>query len=208
MSEQSNPVCADDMYQTSQQLTPAQVIAAYRRGFFPMAEPDGTIFWHFPAVRAVFLPELGMKISRSLRQTLRKNLYEVRFNTAFADVIAGCADREETWISPEIIRVYTELHQMGYVHSVESWHQGELVGGLYGVTIGGVFFGESMFTRMRDASKVAFVALMERLRERSFVLLDSQYPNHHTLSLGAHLVSSEEFQLLLAYGLQRQCQFP
>jgi len=173
-----------------------------------MAEPDGTILWHFPAVRAIFLPTLGMKVSRSLRQTLRKNLYEVRFNTAFVDVITGCADREETWISPEIIRVYTELHQMGYVHSVESWHQGKLVGGLYGVVIGGVFFGESMFARMRDASKVAFVALMERLRERSFLLLDSQYPNQHTLSLGAQLVSRGEFQMLLAYGLQRQCQFP
>jgi len=107
-----------------------------------------------------------MKVSRSLRQTLRKNLYEVRFNTAFVDVITGCADREETWISPEIIRVYTELHQMGYVHSVESWHQGKLVGGLYGVVIGGVFF------------------------------------------VGAQLVSRGEFQMLLAYGLQRQCQFP
>ncbi len=196
------------MHQTKHHLTPEQVLAAYRQGFFPMAEEDGTIMWHYPLVRAVFFPDEGMKISRSLRQTLRKRRYEVRFNTAFETVIAGCADREQTWISEEIIAVYTELHRMGYAHSVESWHKGELVGGLYGVAINGVFFGESMFTRMRDASKVALVALMQRLRERDFLLLDSQYPNPHICSLGARLVSRKEFQYLLLLGLQRECRFP
>ncbi len=188
-------------------LTPELVLLAYQRGYFPMADPEtGEIHFYSPNLRAI-IPLEGVRISRSLRQTLRKGLYEIRINTAFEAVMRGCADRPQSWISEEIIAVYTELHAMGFAHSVEAWHGGELVGGLYGVALGGAFFGESMFTRMRDASKVAFVALVERLRQRGFVLLDAQYINPHTQRLGAVEIPRSEYLRRLWEALRLHCRF-
>ena len=132
---------------------------------------------------------------RSVRQTIRRGKFEVRIDTAFDDVIAACADRPEgTWISDEIMRVYRALHRQGHAHSVESWHAGQLAGGLYGVTLGGAFFGESMFTRVADASKVALVALVERLRVRGFTLLDTQWHTPHLARFGAQYIPRSEYR--------------
>lgn len=188
-------------------LTPELVLTAYRQGYFPMAEPDGELYWHCPDPRAV-IPLDGVKVSRSLRKTIARGMYEIRFDTAFEAVMCACADRKETWISDDIVEVYTQLHDLGYAHSVEAWLDNRLVGGLYGVAMGGAFFGESMFSYERDASKVAFVKLIERLRQRDFVLLDSQYINPHMASLGAIEVSRPVFLYQLELALRRQCYFP
>lgn len=166
-------------------LTPELVLHAYTLGAFPMGEPDGEIAWYSPDPRCIF-PLDTFKPARSLRQVIRRAIFDVRINTAFADVMAACADRGEgTWISKEIFAVYAALHDSGFAHSVECWHEGRLAGGLYGVAIGGAFFGESMFTRVTDASKVALVALIERLRARGFTLLDAQWLTPHLERLGA-----------------------
>ena len=178
-------------------LVPDLLVIGYRNGFFPMGDPEtGDINWHRPDPRAI-IPLDGVRVSSSLRTTLRKGRYSVTVNTSFHDVIASCADRPDCWITPSVIDAYTELHHMGLAHSVESWHNGHLVGGLYGVALGGAFFGESMFSRMNDASKVSFVALVERLRERGFSLLDTQYINDFTASLGAIEIPDATYQHLL-----------
>lgn len=178
-------------------LTPELILLAYGHGYFPMAhEEDGDIYWHSPDPRAI-IPLDGVIVSRSLRQTIRKGLYTIRCNTACEQVIRNCANRHETWISEEIIEVYTALHQLGYVHSVEAWYKDTLAGGLYGVAIGGAFFGESMFSVMDNASKTAFIALTERLREQDFLLLDSQYINPHMESLGAVEIPRKQYMRLL-----------
>lgn len=162
-----------------------------------MGDPEtGDIQWHRPDPRAI-IPLDGVRISTSLRATLRKKLYTVTFNTKFHEVITLCADRPDCWITPQVIDAYTELHHLGLAHSVETWHNGHMVGGLYGVAIGGAFFGESMFSRMNDASKVSFVALVERLRERGFSLLDTQYINAFTASLGAIEIPDAAYQRML-----------
>ncbi len=191
----------------SGQLSAEFLLVAYQQGYFPMADPEtGELLFFSPDPRAI-IPLDALHISRSLRQTLRKQRYEIRINTAFEAVMRECANRPNTWISPEMIALYTELHHMGYAHSVESWYQGQLVGGLYGVALGGAFFGESMFSRMPDASKVAFVALIERLRERGFVLLDAQYSNPHTQRLGAIEIPRSEFLARLRVAVQLHCRF-
>lgn len=188
-------------------LTPDIVLLAYQHGYFPMAdEEDGNIYWHSPDPRAI-VPLGAVKVSRSLRQIIKKGVFEVRINTACTHVIEACAKRRDTWISEEIIDTYTVLHRFGHVHSVESWHNGELAGGLYGVSIGGAFFGESMFSVLPNASKVAFVALTEHLRQRNFVLLDSQYINPHMQSLGAREISRGQFMQLLSHALRLGCNF-
>lgn len=177
----------------SERLTPQLVLHAYTLGAFPMAEPGGELAWYSPDPRGVF-PLDGFKIPRSLRQTVRRAKFEVRINYAFDDVVDGCADRSEgTWISGSIRRVYRKLYDAGFAHSVEAWHDGELAGGLYGVAIGGAFFGESMFTRVTDASKVALVALVERLRERGFTLLDTQWITPHLARFGAIEIPRDEY---------------
>lgn len=178
-------------------LVPDLLVIGYRNGFFPMGDPEtGDINWHRPDPRAI-IPLDGVRVSSSLRTTLRKGRYSVTVNTSFHDVITACADRPDCWITPSVIDAYTELHHMGLAHSVESWYNGHLVGGLYGVALGGAFFGESMFSRMNDASKVSFVALVERLRERGFSLLDTQYINDFTASLGAIEIPDATYQHLL-----------
>ncbi len=192
---------------TGRDLDPEFVVQAYRAGFFPMAESrTGPISWYSPDPRAI-IPLDGFRIPRSLRQSVRKGTYEIRVDTAFADVIRACAEREETWISDEIIRVYSALHEQGVVHSVESWLEGELAGGLYGVSIGGAFFGESMFSRARDASKVALVSLVSRLRERGYILLDTQIINTHVLQFGAIEVPRAQYLELLAQALMVRTSF-
>ena len=136
-------------------IEPNFLLQAYASGYFPMAESkDGAIGWFSPDPRGILeLDEL--KVSRSLRSTIRKKIFEIRLNTRFEEVIRACGEREETWISETIVRTYRKLHELGFAHSVETWKEGELVGGLYGVALGGAFFGESMFSKVRDASKVA-----------------------------------------------------
>jgi leucyl/phenylalanyl-tRNA--protein transferase len=178
-------------------LVPDLLIIGYRNGFFPMGDPDTEeIQWHRPDPRAV-IPLDGIRISSSLRSTLRKGLYTVTVNSCFVEVITACADRPDCWITTSVIDAYTELHNLKLAHSVETWHNGTLVGGLYGVAIGGAFFGESMFSRMNDASKVSFVALVERLRERRFRLLDTQFINAFTASLGAVEIPDADYQRVL-----------
>ena len=178
----------------------------YRAGAFPMADSSGRVEFYRSDPRSVLEFE-DLHVSRSLRRVIRKGLYEVRVDGDFAGVIRACADREETWINTEIIDAYIGLHRAGKAHSVEAYSGGQLVGGLYGVTLGGAFIGESMFTRMTDASKVCLVYLVERLKERGFVLLDCQIQNPHLASLGAREIPEHEgsvpARLYLALGRNR-----
>lgn len=191
----------------SSTLLPEVVLLGYRNGFFPMADPDlGKILWHRPEIRAI-IPLDRVHIPRSLRKEIDRGTFTVTVNTAFEDVITACSERDDTWISDEIIETYTQLHHMGYAHSVESWFEGSLVGGLYGVSIGAAFFGESMFSRKSNASKVAFAHLVSRLRERHFQLLDTQYINDFTESLGAIEIPDTLYQVILNNALQTQQRF-
>lgn len=188
-------------------LEPDLIVAAYCQGIFPMAdEVDGEIGWYSPDPRAIF-PLESFHVPRSLRRTIRQGIFEVRVDTAFEAVMRGCADRDETWISDELVRAYTALHRRGLAHSVEAWCDGELAGGLYGVSLGGAFMGESMFTRIADASKVCLVHLVERLRERGYVLLDSQLPTEHLSRFGQIVVPRAEYLRRLAAALRLQRSF-
>lgn len=188
-------------------ITSEMLLLAYRQGYFPMAESrTGPIYWYSPDPRAI-IPLDGFHVSRSLRQVLRRRIFTVTVDTAFEEVMRACSDRPQTWISDEIICVYTDLHRLGHAHSLETWRAGALAGGLYGVSIGGAFFGESMFSREPNASKVALVALVERLRERGFKLLDSQFMNEHLRQFGAAEVPRDEYLLLLQRAIRVQCVF-
>lgn len=185
------------------------VLAAYRAGFFPMGDDRGEIGWYNPDPRAIF--ELDrIAVSRSLRKTITRRIFEVRVNTAFAETMQACAarhDEDGTWITPDIHRVYHELHQLGWAHSLETWRDDQLAGGLYGVAIGGAFFGESMFHRQTDASKVALVALGERLRQRGFTLLDAQFLTPHLESLGAIEIRRHDYLQRLSAAIAMPCIF-
>jgi len=191
-------------------LHPQRLAAAYRRGIFPWYNTGQPILWWAPNPRAVLFPE-RLKISRSLRKTLRKNLFTVTMDQAFADVVEACSgpraqDPAEhgTWITPEMKQAYQLLHEQGLAHSLEAWDGNELVGGLYGVAIGKVFFGESMFTRRTDASKVAFVALAQQLMHWGFAVIDCQIHSEHLESLGAETISRQQFSALL----DQHCEEP
>lgn len=197
----------DELAAVSRTMSPSMVLAAYRRGIFPWPVSGQMIPWVCPAERALFPLDREPQWSRSLRKTLRQKPFTVTFNGAFEQVIDACATtrKEGTWITPQVRRTYTELHNMGWVHSVECWSDdGELSGGLYGVVVGGAFAGESMFHRRTDASKVAFVSLVDRLRERGFQLLDSQVMTDHLASLGCEAVKRSTFleRLELAQAVQ------
>lgn len=188
-------------------LTPQLVLHAYSIGAFPMAGAEGDILWFSPDPRCV-LPVTEFHVPRSLAQIIRRGDFEPRVNTAFAAVLVGCAKRREgTWISDEIAETYLALHRQGHAHSVESWHNGALAGGLYGVAIGGAFFGESMFTRVSNASKVALVHLVERLRAREFTLLDAQWQTAHLARFGATEIPRREYLRRLRAALRRPCRF-
>lgn len=183
-------------------LTPEILLAAYAAGIFPMADDGGKIHWLAPNPRAVI--ELDkFKVSRSLRTITRRGVFEVTFNRAFPEVIQACADRQEgTWISPEIKEAYSRLHLLGFAHSVEAWKDEQLAGGLYGVAIGGAFFGESMFHCVTDASKVALVHLVKRMRERKFVLLDLQFMTEHLRRFGATEISRNKYEQRLRRAIE------
>lgn len=187
-------------------LTPELLISAYAQGIFPMGVA-GRIRWFSPDARAI-IPLESFHASKTLLATVRRGVFEIRINTAFAAVMRHCADRDEgSWITPSILRAYGALHELGLAHSVEAWRGGELSGGLYGVALGGAFFGESMFHRQRDASKVALVALVERLRERGFTLLDVQWSTDHLRRFGCVEIPREVYLCALAAAINRQCTF-
>jgi leucyl/phenylalanyl-tRNA--protein transferase len=186
-------------------LRPATLIDAYGKGIFPWYE-QAPILWFSPDPRMVLLPE-ELRISRSVRRALHRNLFEVRFDTAFDRVIAACAavarpEQSGTWINADMVRAYGVLHRHGYAHSCEVWRDGRLAGGLYGVSLGGAFFGESMFSLEPDASKVAFIRLVERLRDWSFALVDCQIHTDHLARFGARELPRDQFLHSLAGALR------
>jgi leucyl/phenylalanyl-tRNA--protein transferase len=183
------------------------LLNAYCCGLFPMADGrEGEIRWFSPDRRGI-IPLDGLKISRSLRQTLRKKKYEIRIDTAFDETVRACASRDEVWISETIVQSYLRLFEKGFAHSVECWSNGELSGGLYGVAIKGAFFGESMFSRKTDASKVALVHLVERLRSRGYLLLDTQFVTPHLSTLGGIEISKKDYGSRLHTALHHECTF-
>lgn len=194
-------------------LKPELLLRAYAVGIFPMAESrlDPEIHWIDPDLRGV-LPLNDFHVPRRLRRTLRSRIFQVRVDTAFAEVIRACAtpaaDRKDTWINPTIETLYAELHRMGFAHSVEAWRDGTLVGGLYGVSLGAAFFGESMFSRMPDASKIALVHLVYLLRAGDFQLLDTQFKTPHLQQFGVIEIPREMYRLQLARAVRTPAQFP
>jgi leucyl/phenylalanyl-tRNA--protein transferase len=172
------------------------LLQGYRLGVFPMAMADGAIEWFSPDPRAI-LPLEQFHVPHALEKLAAKGMFEIRFDVSFAEVMRACANRPETWINDEIIASYVRLHRLGCAHSVEAWQDGKLAGGLYGVSIGGAFFGESMFHHVRDASKVALLGLVEHLRERKFVLLDTQWVTPHLEQFGAIEIPRAKYLHLL-----------
>jgi leucyl/phenylalanyl-tRNA--protein transferase len=193
-------------------INPEELLLAYRLGIFPMAESRTAeeVLWVRPHERGI-LPLDKFHVPRRLARAVRADIYDVTVDTAFDEVIRGCAesqpDRRETWINDPIIQVFEALHQRGFAHSVETWHRGRLVGGLYGLSLGAAFFAESKFSRMTDASKVALVHLAARLKAGGYSLLDAQFPNPHLEQFGAVTVTEERFQSLLSQALVRTGDF-
>ncbi|MEO9574103.1 MAG: leucyl/phenylalanyl-tRNA--protein transferase [Tateyamaria sp.] len=183
-------------------LTAELLLHGYASGIFPMAESrdDPDIFWVDPRLRGV-LPLGGLHISRSLARAMRRSDWTVRLNTDFTGVVDGCADRPDTWINKEIYLLYSDLHRKGHAHSVEIWDGAQLVGGVYGVTLGAAFFGESMFSRATNASKMALAAAVDHLTQTGFTLFDTQFLNPHLSSLGAVEISRAEYRTRLAEAL-------
>jgi leucyl/phenylalanyl-tRNA--protein transferase len=194
------------------EVTPELMLRAYRVGLFPMAETrqGQRLYWLDPELRGI-LPLDGFHLSKRLLRTVLSGPYQVTANQAFAQVIAGCAaaapGREDTWINTDIERLFYELHRQGHAHSVETWQDGALVGGLYGVSLGGVFFGESMFSRARDSSKVALVHLVARMRMGGYTLLDTQFVTNHLAQFGAIEVPRDTYKAMLATAVPTQAQW-
>lgn len=190
----------------SPEVTPELLLRAYSIGLFPMADSadDPELFWVEPDIRGV-IPLDRFHISHSLAKKIRKAPYEIRIDTAFEAVMTCCAeaapDRPSTWINSKIRSLYATLHQMGHAHSVEAWEDGQLVGGLYGVSLGAAFFGESMFSRRSDASKICLVYLVDRLKQRGFRLLDTQFTTEHLKTFGAIDVPKADYESMLAKAL-------
>jgi leucyl/phenylalanyl-tRNA---protein transferase len=188
-------------------LEPSTLIEAYRRGIFPWPVEEHELLWWSPDPRAI-LPPQAPHVSRSLARTLRRARFRLTLNAAFADVVAACADRDETWITPAVREAYVRLHRLGWAHSVEVWAlDGTLIGGLYGVAVGALFSAESMFHRATDASKVALVALAQRARTVGTTLLDVQVPSAHLTSLGARTIPRAEYLARLARAVARPVAF-
>ncbi len=194
------------------ELTPDILLRTYAAGIFPMAESaeDPTLFWVDPETRGI-LPLEKFRVSRGVQRKLRRHVFEVRCDTAFEEVVRACAaktsERPTTWINEEIIRLYLGLHAMGHAHSVECWQGGELAGGLYGVCIGGAFFGESMFSRVTDASKIALAHLVARLRRGGYRLLDTQFATSHLEQFGVTEIARGEYQVILSSALAADASF-
>ncbi len=188
------------------------LLKAYASGVFPMAESasDPEVFWVRPEVRGI-IPLDGFHTPKSLQKTIRRNRFDIRFDSDFEATIDACAEkrkeRRTTWINAPIREAYVQLHRMGHGHSVEAWQEGRLVGGLYGLALGRAFFGESMFSKATDASKVCLVALVERLKERGFVLLDTQFTTDHLKHFGAVDVPRAKYEKMLAEALKGEAAF-
>jgi len=191
-----------------EKLTPRLLLTAYASGVFPMAESadSSEIFWFNPEKRGV-MPLDGLHISRSLKKAMRARRFKVTANQCFSDVLTACADREETWINPEITALYTDLHEVGHAHSIEVWEGSALAGGLYGVSLGAAFFGESMFSRQSNSSKIALVGLMARLNLGGFKLLDMQFITPHLAGLGGVEIAREAYQAQLEIALKQNADF-
>lgn len=196
------------------EITPELMLRAYRIGLFPMAESrhSRTLYWLDPERRGVIPLDGGFHLPRKLAKTIRNGPYAVTANRAFAEVIAGCAapapGREDSWINREIENLFIALHHAGHAHSIETWQGEELVGGLYGVSVGGAFFGESMFSRARDASKVALVHLVARLRIGGFDMLDAQFQTEHLAQFGTEEIPRAEYKRRLSRAVDTPAEFP
>jgi len=190
-------------------LDPESLLSAYAQGVFPMADRFGIIRWYSAHPRGI-LPLDSFHVPKTLAQLIRNGKgFEVRINKDFAGTMRACANvrRDGTWINEKLIAAYERLHDLGFAHSVETWWDGELAGGLYGVSLGGAFFGESMFHHRRDASKIALVALVNRLKERGFVLLDTQASTSHLTRFGCIDIPAKEYLRRLDIALQKKCEF-
>ena len=188
-------------------LKPDNMLRLYASGAFPMADAKtGSINWYLPEIRTI-IPLNDYNIPRSAKKVIEEMDFEIKFDTDFEGVVAGCADRESTWISDELINAYRRLKKRGHIHTVETWKEGKLVGGLYGVTFRSAFFGESMFSKVSQASKAALVALLKHLKEKDFVLLDVQYMTEHLKMFGAVEISFEEYTKLLQKAYVKECEF-
>lgn len=190
------------------EITPALVLRAYAAGVFPMADHAGAdeVYWVDPRKRGI-LPLDGFHLSRSLRKRLHRQDFRVRIDTAFDTVLDACADRPETWINAQVRDLFSSLHRMGHAHSIEVWQGEELIGGVYGLRLGAAFFGESMFSRQRDGSKIALAYLVARLKAGKFLLLDTQFTTPHLESLGARLVPRAHYHQLLERAIARRADF-
>jgi len=190
------------------ELTPDLLLHGYSLGIFPMAEnrDDPDIFWVDPKRRGV-MPLDGFHLSRSLAKAMRQSTFDVRINAEFDAVVAACADRSETWINAEIARLYSALHERGQAHSLELWDGSDLVGGVYGVTLGAAFFGESMFSRRTNASKMALAVLVDRLNRAGFTLFDTQFQTDHLASLGVIEIPRAAYQARLEHAKARKADF-
>lgn len=188
-------------------LKPDNMLRLYASGAFPMADAEtGSINWYLPEVRTS-IPLDSYNIPRSVKKAIEDENFEIRFDNDFEGVLEGCADRESTWISDELKSAYRRLKKRGHIHTVETWKDGKLVGGLYGVTFRGAFFGESMFSKVSQASKAALAALLKHLKEKEFVLLDVQYMTEHLKMFGAVEISFEEYSKLLHKAYEKKCEF-
>ena len=187
-----------------EKLNPEQLLYAYSNGYFAMAheEEDGQIYWHRPAMRGV-IPLDKFHVSKNLKRLWRNHTYDLRIDTAFSEVVKACAKRSTTWINDEILDAYTQLHEMNYAKSFEVWSGDDLVGGLYGVDLGRAFFGESMFSRETNTSKLALLFLVEYLRENDYLLLDTQYLNNHIKQFGAIEISDEKYMDILSQAISK-----
>src|SRR4051794_6382827 len=189
-------------------LEPETLLVAYSQGAFPMTDRDGTTRWYTADPRGI-LPLDRFHCPRSLRQIVKQKRFEIRIDTQFESVMRACmrSRPDGTWISERLIQVYVELHRQSHAHSVECWRGGEMVGGLYGVSLGAAFFGESMFHTQRDASKVALVHLVHRLRDRGYALLDTQATTQHLRRFGCVDIRAEKYMKLLQSALTKSCTF-
>jgi len=207
--------CPDGLLAVGGDLSSQRILVAYRKGIFPWYSEDEPILWWSPSQRMVLLPA-SLKVSRSLRQAVKRKIFMVTFDHCFQEVITQCAAPRPgvngTWITEEILQAYCQLHEEGFAHSVESWYEGQLVGGLYGISLGKVFFGESMFSRQTNASKVAFVHLVKQIQKWDYELIDCQVATDHLESLGAVEIPRGVYKILLdclcdAPGHQNPWQF-
>jgi leucyl/phenylalanyl-tRNA--protein transferase len=187
-------------------INPEFLLQAYRMGIFPMAMEQGEIGWFSPDPRGI-IPLDSFHVPKSLKRVMSSGRFDIRINSSFGEVIDGCAEREETWIDDTVRESYMNLNVRGYAHSVECWFEGDLAGGLYGVAIGGAFFGESMFSRKRDASKVALVSLVEHLLKRKFILLDTQWTTPHLKQFGAIDITKSDYMKSLHEAISMDVSF-